>query len=124
MMVLSGVAPKIPAQQAQRSLTALPLITVPAKQHSDRLAVFYSGDGGWAGLDKAVSAQLAAAGVTVIGVNSRGYFWQKRSPDEARSTSSSRTTEPQAEPQTGHNVACWQLSLPVKSVLFSDCPDR
>src|SRR5512139_719321 len=83
MMVLSGVAPKIPAQQTQESLTDLPLVTVPAKQHSDRLAVFYSGDGGWAGLDKAVSAQLAAAGVTVIGVNSRGYFWQKRSPDEA-----------------------------------------
>lgn len=83
MLVLSGVAQKIPAQQPHESLTDLPLITVPAKQPSDRLAVFYSGDGGWAGLDKAVSAQLAAAGMTVIGVNSRGYFWQKRSPDES-----------------------------------------
>ena len=68
---------------AGESLTDLPLIMVPAKQPADRLAVFYSGDGGWAGLDKAVSAQLAAAGVTVIGVNSRGYFWQKRSPEES-----------------------------------------
>jgi len=83
IMVLAGVAPTISAQDTQGSLTDLPLVTVPAKQPSDRFAVFYSGDGGWAGLDKAVSAQLAAAGVMVVGVNSRGYFWQKRSPDES-----------------------------------------
>src|SRR5262249_17511241 len=84
MMVLSAFAPKvICAQDTSESVTDLPLITVPAKGRSDRLAVFYSGDGGWASLDKAVSAQLAAAGVTVVGVNPRADLWGKRSPDEA-----------------------------------------
>jgi len=61
----------------------LPLVEVPSNGKSDRLAVFYSGDGGWAELDKGVSGQLAAAGVTVVGVNSLRYFWHRRSPDES-----------------------------------------
>jgi type IV secretory pathway VirJ component len=56
----------------------LPLIEVPTAVHSRRIALFISGDGGWAELDKEVSAALAARGVPVVGLNSLRYFWGER----------------------------------------------
>src|SRR5690242_4935765 len=65
------------------SISDLPLIEVRPEHASDRLAVFFSGDGGWTSIDQRVSARLAVAGVPVVGVNSLRYFWRKRSPEEA-----------------------------------------
>jgi type IV secretory pathway VirJ component len=39
------------------------------------MAVMYSGDGGWVGLDRDVAAVLAKAGVPVVGIDSLSYFW-------------------------------------------------
>ncbi len=62
----------------------LPLVEVPAAQPgSDTLVVFVSGDGGWAAIDKAISKNLAAAGMPVVGLNSLQYFWSKKTPDTA-----------------------------------------
>ena len=61
----------------------LPLHEVTATGSSDYLAVLLTGDGGWAGLDQELAAQLAARGVPVVGFNSLKYFWTKRTPDEA-----------------------------------------
>jgi type IV secretory pathway VirJ component len=62
----------------------LPLVEVPATHgSSDTLVVFVSGDGGWAKIDKSVSAALAAAGMPVVGLNSLQYFWTKRTPESA-----------------------------------------
>lgn len=45
-------------------------------------AIFLSGDGGWADLDKSISAQLARAGVPVVGIDSRAYLKSARkTPD-------------------------------------------
>lgn len=45
-------------------------------------AIFLSGDGGWADLDKSISAALARAGVPVVGINSRAYLKSaRRTPD-------------------------------------------
>ncbi len=77
------VAARDPGSGATTALADLPLVEVRPQGATDRLAVFYSGDGGWAALDKGVSERLAAAGVTVIGVNSLRYFWNGRKPDEA-----------------------------------------
>ena len=61
----------------------LPLIEVPALAAGNTLAIFLSGDGGWADLDKQVSAALAAHGIAVVGLNTRTYLGSKRTPDEA-----------------------------------------
>lgn len=62
----------------------LPLTEVPPRGHdASRMAVFFSGDGGWADLDQGVSAVLADKGIPVVGVNSLKYFWKKRSPEES-----------------------------------------
>ncbi|MET3666730.1 AcvB/VirJ family lysyl-phosphatidylglycerol hydrolase [Caulobacter sp. 1776] len=55
-------------------------IPVASSKAGDTLAVFYSGDGGWAALDQSVTQYLADNGVPTVGVNSLTYFHTKRSP--------------------------------------------
>jgi type IV secretory pathway VirJ component len=60
----------------------LPLVETPAAQsHSTRFMLLISGDGGWAPLDKTIAARLSQSGMSVIGLNSRKYFWTARTPD-------------------------------------------
>lgn len=64
-------------------LSDLPLIEVagPARVPATRrFAVFLSGDGGWANIDKAIAANLAREGVPVVGFDSLRYFWTRRTP--------------------------------------------
>ncbi len=72
-----------PIQSTFGELADLPLVEVAAHgPGSDRMAVFWSGDGGWAELDQEISAGLAARGVPVVGVNSLKYFWTNRTPEQ------------------------------------------
>lgn len=68
---------------AGADVAGLPLVEVPAAPGADEdaFAVFVSGDGGWAELDRSVSAALAANGVPVAGLNALRYFWTPRTPD-------------------------------------------
>ncbi|MEO8309069.1 MAG: AcvB/VirJ family lysyl-phosphatidylglycerol hydrolase [Pseudomonadota bacterium] len=62
----------------------LPLVETPAAQSTlPRLMLFLSGDGGWAALDKTVVDRIAQSGISVIGLNSRKYFWVARTPETA-----------------------------------------
>ena len=68
---------------AQSGVQDLPLVEVVAPQPGRTFAVLYSGDGGWAAIDKSVAAALQRHGVSVVGVNSVKYFWRTRTPDGA-----------------------------------------
>jgi len=68
------------APTANGGVGDLPLVEVPTKGTPATLAVIFSGDGGWASLDREVGDALAAAGIGVVGVNSLTYFWIKRTP--------------------------------------------
>jgi len=68
---------------ASARLAQLPLVEVAAVGGGDTLAVLYSGDGGWAGIDAGLAGDFAKAGVPVVGVNSLRYFWNQRSAPEA-----------------------------------------
>ncbi len=61
----------------------LPVVEVPAEKAGDTLAVFLSGDGGWAGIDREVAEALARQGVAVAGLDSLRYFWTRRTPEQA-----------------------------------------
>jgi type IV secretory pathway VirJ component len=62
----------------------LPLTLIPSSSTDSRpLAVFISGDGGWAGFDQAVSSKLAENGMPVIGLDAQKYFWKEKQPKEA-----------------------------------------
>ncbi|QTD91883.1 virulence factor family protein [Burkholderia anthina] len=58
----------------------LPLVELPAKGGSDRLAIVISGDGGWRDLDKTIAEALQRDGVSVVGIDSLRYFWSERPP--------------------------------------------
>lgn len=79
------VPPTPPAAPVVANIADLPLTIVadPSARHTDVMAVMYSGDGGWAGIDRDLAARLAAAGVPVVGVDSLSYFWNARTPAEA-----------------------------------------
>jgi type IV secretory pathway VirJ component len=64
----------------------LGLVEVPAAgPERDLMAVFATGDGGWAEIDKRVSTRLAASGVPVVGWSSLKYYWSPRTPEGAAS---------------------------------------
>lgn len=82
---LASAVQRLSVQHSQAAvipedLEGLPVIEVEAKQSGETLAVLISGDGGWAGIDKAVAAALAAQGIPVIGMDSLRYFWRARTP--------------------------------------------
>ena len=60
----------------------LPLVEVRGATHTGTLAVFLSGDGGWADIDKKIGEELAQHGIDVIGFDNRAYLrGQNRTPD-------------------------------------------
>jgi type IV secretory pathway VirJ component len=69
---------------ATDDLSGLGLVEVPASgQGGDVMAVVLTGDGGWAEIDKRVSARLAVGGVPVVGWSSLRYYWTPRTPEAA-----------------------------------------
>jgi type IV secretory pathway VirJ component len=84
LLRLDRLAEPEPSPPAAAQVADLPLIELPTlSTERDELAVIYSGDGGWAGLDRDVGTALVAAGVPVVGVSSLQYFWTRRTPDGA-----------------------------------------
>jgi type IV secretory pathway VirJ component len=69
-------------QSPPRSLADLPIIEVPPTGAGvdDTFAVLFSGDGGWAGIDRDVADVLASRGIPVAGWDSLRYFWTARTP--------------------------------------------
>ncbi|MDE2305303.1 MAG: virulence factor family protein [Gammaproteobacteria bacterium] len=67
------------------SVADLPLTVVPAAagRSSPWFGVFLSGDGGWVGIDRSISAALAARGIPMVGWDSLRYFWTPRTPEGA-----------------------------------------
>jgi type IV secretory pathway VirJ component len=65
-----------------KSLADLPIIEVPptGSGTDDTFAVLFSGDGGWAGIDREVADVLASRGIPVAGWDSLRYFWTARTP--------------------------------------------
>ncbi|HWA61775.1 MAG TPA: AcvB/VirJ family lysyl-phosphatidylglycerol hydrolase [Caulobacteraceae bacterium] len=60
------------------------VVEVPAQTPGgDTFVVFYSGDGGWAKIDRGTTAVLAKDGYPVVGVDSLHYFWSAKTPQQA-----------------------------------------
>jgi type IV secretory pathway VirJ component len=60
----------------------LPLVEVRSPREGGRFAVILTGDGGWAGADKALAKVFSDAGVSVVGLSSPEYFSKRRTPEE------------------------------------------
>ncbi len=78
--------PSAPAiARPDADLGDLSLVEVPSTGGAVDLpmAILLSGDGGWAGLDKGVAAELAARGLPVVGLSTLKYYWRARTPEES-----------------------------------------
>jgi len=83
LVVLASVPVSAQTPNSADDLSRLPLMEMPAIPDTGSVvAVFLTGDGGWAALDKQVVAELRAHGVSVIGLNTRPYLSKKKTAAE------------------------------------------
>lgn len=68
--------------QASRELPADPEAAGRAGRR-ELLAIVCSGDGGWAQIDRQLSAAFVAEGIAVVGISTLRYFWHARAPQAA-----------------------------------------
>jgi type IV secretory pathway VirJ component len=82
---LTALQPEANVPALAAPVADLPLTIVPALQgdKGDWFGVFLTGDGGWVGLDKGVSAELAKHNIPIVGWDSLKYFWSPRTPEGA-----------------------------------------
>jgi type IV secretory pathway VirJ component len=71
------------ATAAPSDMADLPITEVVAAggDHPDTFGILLSGDGGWAGIDKALSTRLARHGLPIVGIDSLRYFWNARTAE-------------------------------------------
>jgi type IV secretory pathway VirJ component len=70
-----ATAGKLPREATSPNL---PIHVIGDKATQDTLAILYSGDGGWQGIDEEVGGNLRNAGIPVVGLDSLSYFWSGR----------------------------------------------
>jgi type IV secretory pathway VirJ component len=65
----------------------LPVIITNSKvqDKSAPLALIISGDGGWYSFEQQIADNLAKQGIPTIGLDSKKYFWKRRTPEETAS---------------------------------------
>ena len=73
-----------PADTNNDQVRNLPLvITQPKFQNKNApVALLISGDGGWYGFEQSIADRLSAQGIPTIGLDSKRYFWKRKSPEE------------------------------------------
>jgi type IV secretory pathway VirJ component len=79
----AGKAAALPSAGRPLGLPLVEVTAAPGAAAQDLMVVMLSGDGGWAALDKGLSATFAARGIPVVGWNSLRYFWSARTPEGA-----------------------------------------
>ena len=65
----------------------LPVVITNSKTPDKRapVALLISGDGGWYGFEQSIADNLAKQGIPTIGLDSKKYFWNRRTPEETAS---------------------------------------
>jgi type IV secretory pathway VirJ component len=82
---ITAASPQAAGQNLAAPVADLPLTVVPAASGapSPWFGIFLSGDGGWVGLDRGVSDELAKHHIPIVGWDSLKYFWTPRTPQGA-----------------------------------------
>jgi type IV secretory pathway VirJ component len=57
--------------------------SAPPAGRRNVLTIIYSGDGGWADLDKQLGKAFVDRGIPVLGVSTFKYYWRDRTPEES-----------------------------------------
>jgi type IV secretory pathway VirJ component len=72
-----------PASNSVLADLPLEFLAPESKANPARVAVIYSGDGGWAQIDRDLGKFLVAQGIPVIGLDTLQYFWREKAPAAA-----------------------------------------
>jgi type IV secretory pathway VirJ component len=74
----------LPANYNIDQIKNLPVIITNSKTGNNDapLALLLSGDGGWYGFEQTIADELSSLGIPTIGLDSKKYFWNRRSPEE------------------------------------------
>lgn len=79
----ASAAAQTPSTATVDDLSKLPITEMPAQPDTgNTVAIFMTGDGGWATLDKQVVAEMRAHGIAVVGLNTRPYLSKKKTAAE------------------------------------------
>lgn len=73
-----------PSPDGKDPVKGLPLVITNSKiQNNDTpVALLISGDGGWYGFEQSIADDLARQGIPTVGLDSKKYFWNRRTPEE------------------------------------------
>ena len=74
LLLMPALASAQGAVRPASDVSDLPIVEVRAGAHTGTLAIFLSGDGGWADIDRQIGQTLAQRGVDVIGFDLRSYL--------------------------------------------------
>ena len=74
---------KIQSEENRTGDNSFPTVEVPAKNPNGTVPLFYSGDGGWRDLDRAVAGLMAERGYPVVGVDTLRAFWSSKTPEQS-----------------------------------------
>jgi type IV secretory pathway VirJ component len=74
---------RVSLKDATVVLPVKPKAPPPPAGKGDVMAIIYSGDGGWADLDRRLGIAFSDRGIPVLGVNTFKYYWHQRSLDES-----------------------------------------
>jgi type IV secretory pathway VirJ component len=75
--------PKIDIDKVKNLPLIITLSKTPDKQAP--VALLISGDGGWYGFEQSIADSFAKQGIPTIGLDSKKYFWHRRTPEETAS---------------------------------------
>jgi type IV secretory pathway VirJ component len=73
-----------PSPGTTERVKSLPLSITQAKtQSQDKpVALIISGDGGWYSFEQSIADNFAGIGIPTIGLDSKKYFWKRRTPEQ------------------------------------------
>lgn len=76
-----------PQKVAIDDVKNLPLVITNSKTPDKEapVALLISGDGGWYGFEQQIADNLAKHGIPTIGLDSKKYFWNRKTPEETAS---------------------------------------
>lgn len=80
MLLMPSGALRAQTADSTPASRALPITEVAPQPAATTLAIFISGDGGWADLDRTVSAELARHGFGIVGLDARAYLRRRPTP--------------------------------------------
>jgi type IV secretory pathway VirJ component len=73
-------SPKIDIAQVKDLPVVITHSNTPDKQAP--VALLISGDGGWYGFEQSIADNFAKQGIPTVGLDSKKYFWNRRTPEE------------------------------------------